>query len=111
MGPARSARRGTSWRPGLLPEEGLGCFAEAVDAVASALAEVDLVGVHLEDLLFVEAGLELEGDEDLAELAHDTLLWCEEEAAGELLGERGAAARHTTGDNVDEGALGGAEIV
>ena len=47
-------------------EVGLGGFAEAVDGEAAALAEVDLVGVHLEDLLLVEAGFELEADDDLA---------------------------------------------
>ncbi len=38
-------------------EEGLGGFAEAVDGEGAALAEVDLVGVHLEDLLLGEARL------------------------------------------------------
>ena len=41
----------------VLAEEGLGGFAEAVDVVAAAVAEVDLVGVHLEDLLLGEAML------------------------------------------------------
>ncbi len=83
-----------------LAEEGLGGFAEAVDGVAAALAEVDLVGVHLEDLLLVEASFELEGDHDLAELALDLLFRREEEAAGELLGESGAAAAHVVGEQV-----------
>ena len=43
-------------------EVGLGGLTEAVDGVGAALAEVDLVGVHLEDLLLVEARFELEGD-------------------------------------------------
>ncbi len=68
-------------------EEGLGGLAEAVDGVAAALAEVDLIGVHLEDLFLVEAMLELEGDHDLAEFASDLLFRREEESAGELLGE------------------------
>ena len=49
-------RRVSSWRE-VLAEEGLRGFAEAVDGEGAALAEVDLVGVHLEDLLLVEARL------------------------------------------------------
>ncbi len=74
-------------------EECLRRLAEAVDVVAAAVAQIDLVGVHLEDLLLGEAGLELEGDEDLDELALDAALGREEDAARELHGERGAAAR------------------
>ena len=40
---------------------------------AAALAEVDLVGVHLEDLLLGEAMFELKGDDDLDQLALDAL--------------------------------------
>ena len=95
----------------VLAEEGLGGFAEAVDGEAAALAEVDLVGVHLEDLLLGEAGFELEGDEDLNELALDALLGREEEAARELHGKRGAAALLVVADDVFDGALGDAEVV
>ncbi len=95
----------------IFTEVGLGGFAEAVDGEAAALAEVDLVGVHLEDLLLVEAGFELEADDDLAELAGDALLWREEEAAGQLLGECGSAAGHMTGDDIHDRALSGAKIV
>ncbi len=70
-----------------LAEVGLGGLADAVDGEGAALADVDLVGVHLEDLLLVEARFELEGDHDLAKLARVTLLRREEEAAGELHGE------------------------
>jgi hypothetical protein len=38
----------------ILAEVGLRGLAEAVDGKAAALAEVDLVGVHLEDLLLVK---------------------------------------------------------
>ena len=92
-------------------EEGLSGLAEAVDGVAAALAEVDLVGVHLEDLLLVEAIFELEGDEDLDELALDAFFGREEEILRELLGEGGAAAGSVVGDEVGEGALGDAEVV
>ena len=55
----------------VLAEVGARCFAKAVDGETAALAQVDLVGVHLEELLFVEAVLELEGDHDLDNLALD----------------------------------------
>ena len=41
----------------IFAEVGLRGFAESVDGEAAALPEVDLVGVHLEDLLLVEAVL------------------------------------------------------
>ena len=57
-----------------LPKVGLGGFAEAVDGEGAALAEVHLVGVHLEDLLLGEARFELEGDHDFGDLALDSFL-------------------------------------
>ncbi len=75
----------------VLAEEGLGGLAEAIDGEAAALAEVNLVGVHLEDLLLGEAGFELKGDQDLFELAGVAAFGREEEAARELHGEGGAA--------------------
>ncbi len=74
-------------------EVGLGGLAEAVDGEGATLAEADLVGVHLEDLLLGEAALEMEGDEDLDELALEAALGREKDAARELHGEGGAAAR------------------
>jgi uncharacterized protein with GYD domain len=68
MMPAMSAHSASVELAEVFAEEGLRGLAEAVDGVAAALAEVDLVGVHLEDLLLVEAGFELEGDHDLASL-------------------------------------------
>ncbi len=50
------------------------------------------VGVHLEDLLLGETCFELEGDEDLDELALDAALGREKDAARELHSEGGAAA-------------------
>jgi hypothetical protein len=78
----------------ILTEEGLSGLTEAVDGIAAALAEVDLVGVHLEDLLLVEPGFELEGDHDLAEFTSDLFLRREEESASELLGEGRSATTH-----------------
>ena len=74
-------------------EEGLGGLAESIHGERSALAEVDLVGVHVEDLLLREAALELEGDEDLGEFALQGAGGREKEAARELHGDGGAAPR------------------
>ena len=72
----------------VLAEVGLRGFAKAIDGEAAALPHGNLVGVHLEDLLLVEAMLKLEGDDDLDDLALDALLGGEKEAARELHGER-----------------------
>jgi len=86
-------------------------FTEAINGEAAALAKVDLVGIHLEDLFLVEAGFELEADDNLAEFAGEALLRREKESACQLLGESRAAAGHVTGDDVHDGALGGAEVI
>ena len=75
------------------------------------MAEVHLVGVHLEDLLLAEAGFELQGDEGLDHLALVALFGREEEIFGELLGEGGASAVQAVGEDVLHGALDGAEVV
>ena len=89
----------------IFAEVGLGGFAEAIDGEAAALAEGDLVGVHLEDLLLGEAMLELEGDDDFDDLALDALFRGEEEAARQLHGEGGSAlAVVSVAEVVDDGA-------
>ena len=50
----------------ILAEVGLRCFAEAVDGKTAELPEVDLVRVHGEDLLLVEAVLEDDADDGFA---------------------------------------------
>jgi hypothetical protein len=89
----------------------LGGFAKAVDGVGTALADIDLVGVHGEDLLLVEVRLELEGDHHLGDFARDGFLGGEEEVFGELLGDGGAAALLAHGDDVLHDALRGAAPV
>ena len=84
----------------IFTEVGPGGFAEAVDGEGAVLAEVDLVGVHLEDLLLGEAMFELEGDNDLDELAFELLLRGKKEAARELHGERGATLAFAAGEQV-----------
>ncbi len=58
-----------------------------------AVAEVDLVQVHLEDAVLRVAPLELQREYRLLELALEALVRGEEEHLGELLGD-GAAALH-----------------
>jgi hypothetical protein len=53
----------------------------------SALPEVDLVHVQLEDLLLGQAVLDLEGEQRLVELAREGLLRREEEVARHLHGD------------------------
>ena len=97
--------------PQVLPEERLGRLAEAVDLERPAPPNVHLVGVHLEDLLLVEARLKLEGDHDLDQLAGELLLRREEEPARQLHGERRSAALLVPGEGVLDGALGDAHVV
>ena len=77
----------------ILAEVGLGGLAEAVDAERSLLAERDLVGVHLEDLLLGVAVLQLEGDGDFDELALDVARRRQEDAARKLHGQGGRPPR------------------
>src|SRR6185312_17138745 len=86
-------------------EEGLCSFSKAVDGERAALAEVDLVGVHLEDLLLVEARLELVRDHDLFELALLRAGRSEKEAPRELHGERRAAAGPPFVEGIDDSAF------
>ena len=67
-----------------------------LDAVG-ALAEVDLVEVHLEDLVLRVVALDLDRERDLLELARQRALVGEEQVAGELLGDRAAALRACAG--------------
>ena len=76
----------------ILAEVRLGGLAEAVDGEGAALTEVDLIGVHLKDLLLAEARLQLERDEDLDQLALDVADGRQEDAARELHRQGGAAA-------------------
>lgn len=94
----------------VLAEIDLGGLAEAVDGEALALAEVDLVGVVLEDLLLGELLFELEGDEGLERLAFPCLVAGEPEEAGELHGDGGGAVAAVLGD-VDPGGAEDADGV
>jgi hypothetical protein len=60
---------------------GLRGLAESVDGETAALAKVDLVGVELEELLLVEAVLQLESNDDLDDFPFDAFLGSEKESA------------------------------
>ena len=77
--------------PYILAEIRLRRLAESVDRETPLLPERNLIGVHLEDLLLVEPALQLEGDDDLDQLALDPLLRSQEEAARQLHRQRRTA--------------------
>src|SRR5580698_386739 len=75
------------------------------------LAEVHLVHIHLEDLLFREAVLELEGDHDLGDLARDLLIRSEKKPTRKLLRECRSTAIHSMCKDILYGAFEGADVV
>ena len=75
----------------VLAEVGLRCFAEAIDGETAELPEIDLVGVHGEDLLLGEAMLENDADDGFTNLARVSALGRKEESSRQLLRERGRA--------------------
>ena len=72
----------------ILAEVDLRRLPEAADIERPAPAEIDLVGVVLEDLLLGEALLQLQRDDHLGELARPALALVEPEHARELHAER-----------------------
>jgi hypothetical protein len=59
-------------------------LAKTVNIVGAAVAEVDLVGVVLEDLVLRELPLQPKSHEELGLLAFPALIWLEPKAAGQL---------------------------
>ncbi len=80
-----------------------------LDAVDAA-AEEDLVAVEGHDLVFGVLLLDLDGQQHLAQLARQGELGGEEEAAGQLLGDRAAAAPLLAQQHAADGADGAAEV-
>ncbi len=74
---------------------GLGSLAKAVDGVRAALADIDLIRIHLEDLRLAEASLELERNHQFSDFARDRLLRHVEDVLGKLLRNRGTTAVQT----------------
>ena len=77
----------------------------------SALAEVDLVDVELEDLVLAQFALDLECKQDLVELAVIGLLAREEEVACNLHGDRRCALAAPARGQVGEGSAGDAQRI
>src|SRR5271170_6020718 len=84
----------------MLAEVGLRGLSKTIDGETAALAEVDFVGVEFKYFLLVEAMLELEGDDDLDDLALDAFFRREKETARQLHGERGTALLFLAGGYV-----------
>ncbi len=59
----------------ILSEVGLRSFAKPIDRKAAALPKINLVGIHLEDLLLIEASFELKRNHDLGDLPRVGFLW------------------------------------
>ncbi len=96
----------------VLAEVDLRCLAEAVDGEAAALAQRNLVGVHLEDLLLVEAVFELEGNDDLRDLVPNGACVGDDEQLGQLHGQGGgSAAMLAVANHIVPGPTGDAEVV
>ena len=107
LGEAREHRGlGDGHVPQRLAEVDLRRGGEAV----GALAEEDLVDVELEDLVLGQVGLDLPGEQDLAQLAGDRLLAGQEEVAGDLHGD-GAGPLLGAGREVGERGARDAQIV
>ena len=95
----------------VLAEVGLCRLAEPIDGKRTALPQVDLVGIHLEDLLLGKATLELVRDHDLGDLARDRLFRRKKKTTSQLLRDRRPAAAHAVRQRVLHGTLHGADIV
>ena len=92
-------------------EECLRSLAKPVDREAAALTEIDLIGIHLEDLLLAKPRFELERNHDLAELAGEFFLRTKEEPAGELHRQRRSTAFLLVREDILHAALDHTEIV
>ena len=77
--------------PNIFAEVRLCRLTKSVDGKAAPLPEVDLVRVHLEDLLLGEAVLELKRHSDLLDLVLDRPVVGEEQHLCQLHGQRGSA--------------------
>ena len=104
---AEHGRLGDGEILGVLAEVDLGGGLHAVGAVA----EIDVVEVDGEDLLLVEARLDLVREDRLADLAEDVALVTDEHQLGDLLRDGRAALHDAAGLEVGEGGAQDAERV
>src|SRR5690348_4559328 len=103
-GEERSLRQGNV--ADVFIEIGKRAFGKAVNGEAAAIAEVNLVGVELENLLLIEAMLEFDGDDGLGQLTAPSAFGGKEEAARELHGEGAGALSDAFAAEI---GLGGSE--
>src|SRR5215831_8281404 len=75
----------------IFPEEIAGGGAESVNTERAMAAEIDLVRINLEDLLFAELMLEVHTHEHFGKLAAEILVRLEPEITGQLHGKCGGA--------------------
>ena len=80
------------------------------DAIAS-VAEVDVIQIELEDLVFAELLLEAPREERFANLAPKGSLWIQHEVLHHLLCDRRASLTEAPAPQVDEHRAGDAEVV
>ena len=83
-----------------LAEEDVRRLADAVDRRGTALSEIDLVQVGLEDLVLVVTSLDDERHRGFLELAPERALGRQEEVLDELLGDGAPALTHGAGAQV-----------
>src|ERR1700749_1985650 len=91
--PGQTRALGEVQLPHVFAKVSLCGLAEAVDGKAPLLSQRNLVGIDLEDLLLVKAILQLEGDGNLDDLAFESLLRRQKEAACKLNREGRPALR------------------
>ncbi len=83
--------------PQIFSEVGHAGFGKSANAKTSAVAQVDFIGVQLEDLLLVEALLEFDGNHGFGQLAAPGTIGREEEGARHLHGDGAGALVVRTG--------------
>src|ERR1700679_267343 len=98
--PGQERALGEVQLPHVFAKVGLRRLAEAVDGKAPLLSQRNLVRIDLEDLLLVEAILQLEGDGNLDDLPPESLVLRQKEAAWKLHREGRPALRPAAGPQI-----------
>ena len=86
-------------------------LAKAADGEGTALAQINAIGIELENLLLAELLLHFDGNQHLRQFALDRFLRSQEELPGKLHGDGGAALLVAAVDYVNPGGLGQAQEV
>ena len=87
------------------------CLCKAADGERTALAQIDAIGIELENLLFAELLLHFDGNQHLRQFALDRLFRSQEESPGKLHGDGGSALLVAPMGHVNPGGLGQAQEV